>query len=92
MATSRSRILILIDARSYPDCRATFFVFRSKRSDRLKMLCWDGSGIVLLTKWLEEGSFRWPPVQGGVVVLSGAQYAALVSGLDWTKLALQLRS
>jgi len=26
------------------------FVFRSKRSDRLKMLCWDGSGIVLLTK------------------------------------------
>lgn len=65
------------------------FVFRSKRSDRLKMLYWDGSGIVLLTKWLEEGSFRWPPVQGGVVVLSGAQYAALLSGLDWTKLVVR---
>lgn len=62
------------------------FVFRSKRCDRLKMLYWDGSGMVLVTKWLEEGGFRWPPVQGGMVVLSGAQYAALLSGLDWTKL------
>ena len=26
------------------------FVFRSKRKDRLKMILWDGSGMVLVTK------------------------------------------
>ena len=33
------------------------FVFRSKRSDRLNLLVFDGSGLVLATKWLEEGGF-----------------------------------
>jgi transposase len=28
------------------------FVFRSKRADRVKLLAWDGSGMVLVTKWL----------------------------------------
>ena len=41
------------------------FVFRSKRSDRLKLLVFDGSGLVLATKWLEEGGFAWPPVRDG---------------------------
>ncbi len=30
------------------------FVFRSKRRDRLKLLAFDGSGMILATKWLEE--------------------------------------
>lgn len=62
------------------------FVFRSKRNDRLKLLHWDGSGMIVATKWLEDGKFVWPPVRDGVVVLSGAQYAALLSGLDWLRL------
>jgi transposase len=39
------------------------FVFRSKRADRLKILVWDGSGLVLVSKRLERGRFTWPPVQ-----------------------------
>jgi len=39
---------------------ATLFVFRSKRMDRVKLLAWDGSGMVLVTKWLHEGRFTWP--------------------------------
>ena len=31
------------------------FIFRSKRSDRLKLLVWDGSGLCLVTKRLETG-------------------------------------
>ena len=38
------------------------FVFRSKRADRLKIVAWDGSGLVLFWKRLEQGAFRWPPV------------------------------
>jgi transposase len=46
------------------------FVFRSKRADRVKLLGWDGSGMVLVTKWLEDGRFTWPPIRDGVVHLT----------------------
>jgi transposase len=36
-----------------PYC-GNIFGFRSKRKDRLKMIFWDGTGMVLMTKWLEE--------------------------------------
>jgi transposase len=61
------------------------FVFRSKRSDRVKLLAWDGSGMVLVTKWLEQGRFTWPPIRDGVVHLTATQLAMLLDGLDWTK-------
>jgi len=60
----------------------TIFIFRSKRADRLKLLAWDGSGLVRL----EQGAFRWPPISDGVMRLSASQLAALVDGLDWSRL------
>ncbi len=65
------------------------FVFRSKRRDRLKFLVYDGSGMILATKWLEEGAFTFPPVQDGAVVLTATQLSVLVAGLDWTRVAQQ---
>ena len=56
----------------------TIFVFRSKRSDRVKILAFDGTGLILATKRLEEGRFTWPPIQGGVVRLTAAQFSMLV--------------
>ena len=64
----------------------TIFIFRSKRADRLKIVTWDGSGLVLLWKRLEHGVFRWPPIGDGVMRLSASQLAALVDGLDWSRL------
>jgi transposase len=64
----------------------TIFIFRSKRADRLKILAWDGSGLVLMWKRLEHGAFRWPPISDGVMRLSAAQLAALVDGTDWARL------
>lgn len=46
-------------------------IFRSKRGDRLKILVWDGSGLVLICKGLEQGSFAWPKIQGGLCVSRG---------------------
>jgi transposase len=59
------------------------FVFRSKRADRLKVLVWDRTGLVLIHKRLEGGKFVWPQVRDGVMRLSAAQFAALFEGLDW---------
>jgi transposase len=64
----------------------TIFVFRAKRTDRVKILAWDGSGLVLFWKRLEHGAFRWPPVTNGVMRLTSAQLAALVDGMDWSRL------
>jgi transposase len=61
----------------------TIFVFRSKRADRLKILAWDGSGLVLLWKRLEHSAFRWPPISDGVMRLSASQLAALMDGNLW---------
>lgn len=70
--------------RSDPYC-GTIFVFRSKRADRLRLIAWDGSGMVLVSKWLETGRFTWPPIRDGAVHLSAAQFTMLLDGLDWTK-------
>src|SRR3954468_21265380 len=61
----------------------TVFVFRSKRADRVKLLVYDGTGLVLIWKRLEGSTFKWPPVCAGVMRLSGSPLASLVDGLDW---------
>ena len=61
------------------------FVFRAKRADRVKLLMWDGSGLVLVSKRLGEGQFRWPRVEDGVMRLTPGQLTALLEGLDWTR-------
>lgn len=63
------------------------FLFRSKRADRLKLVVWDGTGLVLLHKRIEGRGFVWPSVQDGVLQLSQTQFEALVEGLDWRRIA-----
>jgi transposase len=65
------------------------YVFRAKRADRLKMLFWDGTGIVLVSKRLEGGKFRWPRIEDGVMRLTPAQITSLIEGLDWTRVHAQ---
>lgn len=65
----------------------TVYVFRSKRADRVKLVWWDGTGIVLLSKRLEGASFRWPRIEDGVLALSATQLSALLEGLDLERVA-----
>jgi transposase len=65
----------------------TIFIFRSKRADRLKIVAWDGSSLVLLWKRLEHGAFRWPPIS--VMRLTAPQLAALLDGMDWSRLHMR---
>lgn len=58
----------------------TVFVLRSRKADRLKLIYWDGSGIVMAYKRLEEHSFIWPGIRDGLMTLTHAQFEALFSG------------
>jgi transposase len=60
-------------------------VFRSRRADRIKILVWDGSGLVLVWKQLEGGAFRWPAIVDGVLRLTPVEFAALFDGIDWRR-------
>ncbi len=68
-----------------PYCGVTV-VFRPKRLDRVKVLWWDGTGLVLASKRPEQGRFAWPTVRDGVMRLSRAQFEALFEGLDWRRM------
>ena len=70
--------------RTDPFC-GVVYVFRAKRADRVKLIFWDGTGVVLVAKRLEDGKFRWPNVQDGVMRLSAAEFSALLEGLDWRR-------
>ena len=54
-------------------------------ADRVKLLFWDGTGLVLATKRLEQGTFRWPSLREGVMRLTPGQLVALLEGLDWAR-------
>ena len=59
------------------------FAFRGKRGDLIKLLWWDGQGMVLHAKRLERGRFTWPTTATGVAMLTPAQLSMLLEGVDW---------
>jgi transposase len=67
-----------------PFC-GSVYVFRAKRADRIKLVFWDGTGLCLFAKRLEDGKFRWPKIEDGVIRLTAAQLPALLEGLDWRR-------
>jgi len=59
------------------------FVFRGRRGDLIKVIWWDGQGACLFSKRLERGRFVWPSAKEGKIVLTPAQLAMLLEGIDW---------
>ena len=64
------------------------FVFRGKRSDKLKILWWDGQGFCLFYKCLDRGKFTWPQsaINGNIdqsIRVTKAQLSMLIEGIDW---------
>jgi transposase len=60
------------------------FVFVSKRRTHLKVLTWDGTGMVVLYKRLAKGCFTLPDVPTGArtATIDPAALAALLEGLQ----------
>jgi len=60
-------------------------VFRGRRANLIKIVFWDGTGLCLYTKRLEQGVFLWPSnvEPGGTLALNSAQLSMLIDGVDW---------
>ncbi len=54
-------------------------------ADRVKIIAWDQTGLVMIWKSLSGANFRWPPIVDGCMRLSAAQGAALFEGLEWRR-------
>ena len=58
------------------------YVFCNRARNRLKILTWDGSGLWVLAKRLEKGTFSWPDAGVDVVEMRFAELTQLIAGLD----------
>jgi transposase len=60
------------------------FAFINKERTRLKLLYWDGTGVWVLAKRLEQGRFSWPtPAEARAkLALTPEALALLVGGVE----------
>lgn len=62
------------------------FLFCNRARNRLKVLCFDGTGLWVCAKRIERGRFTWPGEDAGAKVrLCAAELALLLGGLKLTR-------
>lgn len=59
------------------------FLFCNRSRNRIKALYWDGSGLWVCAKRLEQGRFRWARESaGGTLTINEEELMMIVKGLD----------
>jgi len=83
----------LVSQRLQEDPRAgALFVFTNQRRNRLRILYWDSTGLWILSKRLEKGTFSWPKGTEDPAVklkLKAEALSLLTDGVDLRGAALR---
>jgi transposase len=61
------------------------FVFKNKRSDRIKVMYWDGDGFALWYKVLQRGTFQFPNLENfssAGLEIDGSTLRMILDGID----------
>ena len=67
-----------------PAC-GDLFVFKNRRSDKLKILAWMGDGFALYLRRLEKGTFAFPTGATPELTITATQLAMILGGIDWAQ-------
>jgi transposase len=58
------------------------FCFTNRTRNRLRIVCWDGSGLWLCAKRLEKSTFGWPLGDGASICLRPEELQLLLHGIE----------
>ena len=58
------------------------FFFRNRHAGRVKVLFWDGNGLVLYAKRLERGTFRFPTARQTSITMTSSELMELLAGRE----------
>jgi transposase len=77
--------LVIEQLKQDPLCGA-LYLFVNKRRDRMKVLYWDGDGLAIWYRRLEQGTFRLPKVdpETSCVEIRSDEFTMLLRGIDLT--------
>ncbi len=67
-------------------CDGTAYAFRNRRSNRIKLIIWDGTGVWLCHRRLHKGHFIWPTADTTLFTMTARQWKWLITGVDWQRL------
>lgn len=65
------------------------YLFCNRRKNRIKILCFDGSGLWVCTKKLERGCFSWPEVEHSSVIIKPEELSMLLAGIELERTRLK---
>ena len=71
----------------------SLFLFVNRRRDRMKILYWDGDGLAIWYKRLEQGTFQMPAVSDGQVGIEmrSEELMMLLRGIDYASVKRRKR-
>lgn len=69
------------------------FLFINRRRDKMKILYWDGDGLAIWYRRLEQGTFQFPKVEEGQtsIEIRSDELTMLLRGIDYSNVKRRKR-